>query len=191
MQKAANDYSPKTWQPTVRERDPAGLGPLSRKPPRGQENSSPVFILILIHSRLFGAIQPLSSSRSLVFNLAVTGSPTRVPWGRNGWTVLVWCDQDQTLIDYMDNFSWLLMFSKINFEFYNYLVRTVAKEGCVRICVSLATLLVIPRVVEPFSIGCGLATVSMIVADLHHSAAITLTILDGARLDGNAGHPHT
>ena len=83
------------------------------------------------------------------------------------------------------------MFSKINFEFYNYLVRTVAKEGCVRICVSLATVLTIPRDVEPFSIGCGLATVSMIVADLHHSAAITLTILDGARLDGNAGHPHT
>ena len=71
---------------------------------------------------------------------------------------------------------------------FNYLVRTVAKEGCVRICV---TLLIIPRVVEPFSIGCGLATVSMIVADLHHSAAITLTMLDGARLDGNAGHPHT
>ena len=49
MQKA-NNYSPKTWQPTVREPGPAGLGPLSRKPPRGQENTTPVFMLILIHS---------------------------------------------------------------------------------------------------------------------------------------------
>ena len=38
------------WQRTVREPGPAGLGPLSRKPPRGQENTTPVFTLILIHS---------------------------------------------------------------------------------------------------------------------------------------------
>ena len=68
----------------------------------------------------------------------------------------------------------------------NYLISTVAKEGCVCVCVSLATLSVIPRVVKPFSIGCGLATVSMIVADFHHSSTITLGIWDSARLDGNA-----
>ena len=72
------------------------------------------------------------------------------------------------------------------FVFEDYLIRTVAKEGCVRIGVSSATLSIIPRVVKPFSIGCGLATVSMVVADFHHSTAITLGILDSARLDGNA-----
>ena len=68
----------------------------------------------------------------------------------------------------------------------NYLISTVAKEGCVCICVSLATLSVIPRVVKPLSIGCGLATVSVIVADFHHSSTTTLGIWDSARLDDNA-----
>ena len=80
------------WQPTAREPGPARWGPLSRKPPSGQEKTTPVFILILIHSTnqplkncqefIFGVIQP---SVPLVVNLAVAGSPTKFPWGRIGW----------------------------------------------------------------------------------------------------------
>ena len=73
----------------------------------------------------------------------------------------------------------------------NYLICTVAKKGCVRICVSLATFSIIPRVFKPPPIWCGLATVPIFVADFHHSATICLSIFDGARLGDNAWHMRT
>merc|ERR1712024_319438 len=58
------------------------------------------------------------------------------------------------------------------------LLCTAAKEGCVSICVGLAFLSVIARVVKSPPIRCGLATVSIFVADFHHSAAIALSGVD-------------
>ena len=63
---------------------------------------------------------------------------------------------------------------------------TVPKDSSARINVSLAAPSILPRVVKPFSIGCRLATVSIFVADFHHSTAITLGVWDSARLDDNA-----
>ena len=75
--------------------------------------------------------------------------------------------------------------------FEDYLIRTVAKEGSVCINVSLATLSIVPGVVKSSSLGCRLATISIFVADLHHSATMTSSVFDSACLDGNAWHLHT
>ena len=118
---------------------------------------------------IFGVILPSSPLGSLVVNLAVTGSPTKCPW-----TVLVW------YVDFRGPQTCI-----------NYLICTVAKKGCVRICVSLATLSIIPRVVKPPPIWCGLATVPIFVADFQHLASITWSTFGSACLGGNAGHMRT
>ena len=68
---------------------------------------------------------------------------------------------------------------------YYHLICTAAKEGCISICVSLTFFSVIARVVKTPPIRCGLATVSIFVADFHHSATSTLIPLSSACLDGN------
>ena len=67
-----------------------------------------------------------------------------------------------------------------------YLLRTAAKDCCVCIYVSLTNPSIRPiRVVKAFAIRRSLATVSMTIADFHHSPTITLIMLRSACLDGN------
>ena len=154
-------------QLTVRELP----SPTFSHPLKGQENMSPVLVVIDIHStphpgtnsfeNIFSMISPSIPFGSLLVNLAVIGKSTKLPWREDG----------------------------IKGQHRIYRHCTAAKDCFVGVFVNLAKVSeILPRVPEASPIWRSLAAVSQTVADFHHSTTITRIILAVACLDRNCRH---